>query len=791
MPESPSIPDIDPDTDTLTAAIEYAKAGLYILPVKRGEKHPGSVVGKDWQTKSSRDIDQIVAWFTGTDHGVAIHCGRSGLVVFDVDHPELKPEGMYKDLNVVPYQSTRDVQAAPGRGHYIFRQPAGRNLGNSNGDLGREWGEVRGHNGVIIAAPSEHPHPDGQYRWVRTGSIPELPAHLADKLPDAEPADTAATDEQVCAFLAAHVTADSSSKVNGWIRAFAKHCEQGSRHNGMVSVLAGAMKEAAAGYFPAQLAVDTLRAMFVDAATRAPTGGERQRSGAEAEREFAGILAWAVAQANTADLDRVRERTAAKMPDGILGYVAPVTPISSAPTAVAAAAVAPDDGMTETQNAVDLVARNRDTLRYCPEIKRWFYWTGQKWEQQADDSRASMAAREVARAIVVIQGDAAKASFKNRSRSKAGILNMVELARRDSAFQVSRNLLDANAYELNTPTGIVDLRTGTLRPHDPFAWHTKITGVEFPTGAWPFAPRWDAFLHDTFDGDQDLIDYMQQLFGIALIGEVLEHLLPFMFGVGSNGKSVMLEVMRRVFGSYATVAAGRFLVAGRQEHEAEIVKLVGARMVICSEVNEDSRFDEAKVKSLTGGDALSGRYLYGQSFDFVPSHTLFLAGNHQPGVNAGGLSFWRRLRLIPFNHVVPEDKRNEHLAEELFSEEGPAILAWIVKGAKEIAEHGLREPDSVKAATAEYAASEDVLGQFLSECTEDCSDGAGVRVDFALVYGRYVRWCEASGVAPKERRVFGRDLSARLRRKPSRSNGKSWIEGIRLVEENPVASWLK
>ena len=183
MPEAPSIPDLDPDTDTLTAAIEYAKAGLYILPVKRGEKHPGSVVGKDWQTKSSRDIDQIVAWFTGTDYGVAIHCGRSGLVVFDVDHPELKPEGMYKDLNVVPYQSTRDVQAAPGRGHYIFRQPAGRNLGNSNGDLGREWGEVRGHNGVIIAAPSEHPHPDGQYRWVRTGSIPELPAHLADKLP--------------------------------------------------------------------------------------------------------------------------------------------------------------------------------------------------------------------------------------------------------------------------------------------------------------------------------------------------------------------------------------------------------------------------------------------------------------------------------------------------------------------------------------------------------------------------------------------------------------------------------
>jgi len=158
------VPELAPDADMLTAALAYADAGWYLLPVQRGTKHPGSVVGDRWQHQSSRDPEQIVAWFAGTDYGIALHCGRSGAVVFDVDDPDKLPDVLRKHLDGAPYQSTR--RGVPGRGHYVFVQPPGRTIGNGTGRLGDGWGEVRGRNAVIIAQPSQHAD-GGQYRWVR------------------------------------------------------------------------------------------------------------------------------------------------------------------------------------------------------------------------------------------------------------------------------------------------------------------------------------------------------------------------------------------------------------------------------------------------------------------------------------------------------------------------------------------------------------------------------------------------------------------------------------------------
>ena len=155
-----SIPVLPDGVDMLTAALAYAACGWYVLPVKRGTKNPGTVVGDHWQDKSSRDPKQIAAWFAGTDHGIALHCGRSGAVVLDVDRPELIPADWWCHLDTAPFQSTRpDVV---GRGHYVFGMPTGRSIGCPV--FG--WGEVRGLNGVIIAQPTTNPE-GGQYRWVR------------------------------------------------------------------------------------------------------------------------------------------------------------------------------------------------------------------------------------------------------------------------------------------------------------------------------------------------------------------------------------------------------------------------------------------------------------------------------------------------------------------------------------------------------------------------------------------------------------------------------------------------
>ena len=311
-----TVPNIAPDDDNLTAALKWAEAGWYVLPVKRGTKNPGSIVcpkgEKRWQDKPSRDPKQITAWFAGTGHGIALHCGRSGALAFDADHHEKLPEILRRHIDAAPFQQTRPDED-PQRGHYVFAMPPGRMLGNGLGRLPKGWGEIRGANGVIVVAPND----DGR-TWKRTGPVPALPDEIADMLDDASPAEDAATDEVVVKFIAEHTEQARPTILLGWVSALRNHFDNGqSRHTSAVSVLTGAMKEARADYFPAQQAVDTLRPMFLTEVAKPPTSSSQSapRTGSVVESEFAGILAWAIGQALAADLGEIRQRVNEKMPD--------------------------------------------------------------------------------------------------------------------------------------------------------------------------------------------------------------------------------------------------------------------------------------------------------------------------------------------------------------------------------------------------------------------------------------------------------------------------------------------
>jgi hypothetical protein len=240
-----SVPDIDPDADNLTAALAYAEGGWYVLPVRRGTKNPGSILGQHWQRQSSRDPHVITAWLAGTDHDIALHCGRSGAVVFDVDRPANLPDMLRSAITQAPYQSTRPDE--PGRGHYVFAMPLSRALGNGTGRLGGAWGEVRGLNGVVIVANSYHSD-GGEYRWDRTGTVAPVADDIADMLDDATPASDAASDVTVTAFIEQHTAASRPELINGWKSALSKRIDAGeSRHDSAVKVTVGAMKEACAG----------------------------------------------------------------------------------------------------------------------------------------------------------------------------------------------------------------------------------------------------------------------------------------------------------------------------------------------------------------------------------------------------------------------------------------------------------------------------------------------------------------------------------------------------------------
>jgi hypothetical protein len=302
------IPNLPHNADNLTAALSYAEAGLYLLPVAPGTKNPGSRVGKTWQDKSSRDIEVLTAWFAGSSDGIAIDIGRSGLIVLDVDKPELIPAWLNEIILSVqpPYQSTRPDSI--GRGHYLFTQPAGRRIGNGKGKLSGLGLDIRGAGGVICVQPTQHPE-SGEYRWVLIGEIPELPVPLSEMLADTAQAESCATDSDVRAFIQDASGSSRPGILANWTRKYRGHVERGdSRHDTMVSILTAALEEARAGYFPARDAIEILQEAFIESMLTAKVG-VRSLSENSAYAEFRGMLAWAVAQARSTPLVDVRAKT--------------------------------------------------------------------------------------------------------------------------------------------------------------------------------------------------------------------------------------------------------------------------------------------------------------------------------------------------------------------------------------------------------------------------------------------------------------------------------------------------
>jgi putative DNA primase/helicase len=374
---------------------------------------------------------------------------------------------------------------------------------------------------------------------------------------------------------------------------------------------------------------------------------------------------------------------------------------------------------------------------------------------------------------------------KHTSLSRRSLEAAVGIARTHPTMRVAADRLDANPHVLNTPGGVLNLRTGKTEPSAANEMHTRITRCA-PDADCP-VEQWLSYLAQTFDGREELIPFVQRLAGYSATGTTRHHILPFLLGPGKNGKSVFLDVLRTMLGTYAASSPSKFLMAGQQQHETEIARLSGLRLVICSEVNQSDKFDEAKVKVLTGGDGLTARFMNQNHFDFSPTHKLWLMGNHQPRVTGGGESFWRRLRVINFDNTVAPDKMIGDLAERLIEDEGPGILAWIAEGARLAYESGLQEPNSVLIATQTYAAEEDALARFVADRVH-LGGGDVVRVKVSEVRSAYEEWCRSEGDQPLSSQVFGRELRIRYGIESKKSNGVRHYAGMTLYAADTDAS---
>ena len=463
--------------------------------------------------------------------------------------------------------------------------------------------------------------------------------------------------------------------------------------------------------------------------------------------------------------------------DGFDGNLATVTALPAPPRRHLAPVAERTLTRSDDANALALIDRYGDYIRFVHDRGRWIAWDGTRWDWCPPGGGAVREyAKRVARSLP--DTDQADINHKKKSLSANGTTAMIQQAQTDDRILIGMGALDAHPLELNTPGGILNLATGQLEPSRPERLHTRMTATA-PDPNQP-TPRWNQFLADTFAGHEDVLPFLQELAGYSLTGSVTHHVLPFLHGPGGNGKSVFLDVLRHILGDYAGSTPAKFLMSNSQQHETEIARLSGLRLVIASEVNQDDKFDEAKVKLLTGGDALTARFMRQDHFTFTPTHHLWLMGNHQPKVSAGGESFWRRLRLIPFSNIVPDEKKIENLDRLLIEEEGPGILSWAIQGAVRVIRDGMRAPESVMAATSTYASEEDILARFLADrCIVTGNQAA--RIDTADLRAAYARWCEGEGERPLSPQVFGRELRSRFGIEQGKSNGRRIYVGIMLL----------
>lgn len=437
---------------------------------------------------------------------------------------------------------------------------------------------------------------------------------------------------------------------------------------------------------------------------------------------------------------------------------------------------------TDDGNALRFAHTYQGQLMWIPEKRSWAAWNGHQWDLNNGNLAAREAAKHIARTLP--DNDKLDQRHKKCSLAKTGIDNMLYFAQSMSGMHNNYAEFDTDPWKLNTPAGLIDLRTGTLQAPNSAALclrSTTIAPANMPI------PHWNNFLAQTFSGEEDIIPFLQRLFGLAIIGQAQEQILPFFHGVGANGKTTMLNIIQRILGKgdtgyTTTITADLFLAAAGTQHPTGIASLMGTRIAVASELEEGQRFAEARVKLLTGRDELAARFMHGDFFTFHPTHTFFLLGNHEPQVKTGGSAFWRRLIKIAFLNVVPEDQRDPDLEDTLMAE-APGILQWVIEGTQDYCKQGLNKPESVTAATAAYEREQDTVVMFVDEmCMLGSPNQQGFSIYVSELRSAYEHWCMGLGL----QEVSARSLTQRLQALgvvPTRHhNGRSY-DGIRLRQD--------
>jgi putative DNA primase/helicase len=416
--------------------------------------------------------------------------------------------------------------------------------------------------------------------------------------------------------------------------------------------------------------------------------------------------------------------------------------------------------MTDSGNAELIAQMYGDRLRFNHRRGRWLIWKNGRWSEDCKGEVFPMA-KDVARARLADsanipdnsrRSDAARWALNSESEYRLRVA--LDLAKKEAPLSDAGDSWDLDPFLLGVSNGVVDLRTGTLRRACPEDRMLLYTTVHYDPSAQ--CARFEQFLGEVFREDEETIRFIQRAIGYCLTGDVTEQVLFLCYGEGANGKSTLLEIVTYILGAYAhSLPFSSFEKRAHSGIPNDLAGLVSKRFVTAAETSEDVTLNEGRIKSLTGGDTCSARFLYSEWFSFEPTAKHWLAFNHLPHVTDDSHGLWRRVRLIPFLAKFDGERRDNNLKETLRAE-ASGILAWAVRGCLLWKAEGLGLPTAVKEATTLYQSECDPLAAFLDETYESSPHGF---VESATLHRDYKKWTEDNGKKP----LNARDLASRLR----------------------------
>ena len=445
--------------------------------------------------------------------------------------------------------------------------------------------------------------------------------------------------------------------------------------------------------------------------------------------------------------------------------------------------------LTELGNAERLRDRFGEDLRYCQPWGKWLVFDGKRWAENGIrevHKRYVLTVRHMLDEAASIEDETKRAALRKwqrASESGKAFREMVNHAKHFKELAVLPNQLDNYKMLLNLENGTFDLEKGVLMPPQREHFITKLAPVKYDPEAK--CPNWTAFLEKITGGNTTLIEFLQRVAGYTLTGNTNEQCMFILYGDGSNGKSTFTNTLAALLGEdYVKNTPTQTLMARKNEGiPNDLAALQGARMVIASEGEQGQALAESRIKTMTGGDAISARFLHGEFFSYKPEFKIFFFSNHKPDIKGIDEGIWRRIRLIPFVVKISDEEKDPQLPEKLRAEL-PGIFNWALEGCRNWQMSGLGYPDVVRAATESYRSEMNVVARFIED---SCERAKGYRVSLQSLYDRYKDWCKDNGEKECSKNQFSQNLS-KLDFKSRRSgpNGCNEIHGLRSIEQPNV-----